>query len=287
VRGPLRIFVEVACELDPELTLRVDRATGEALADDGDLAVRVCPAGCAAIDLALELGVHHRQTAVFAFSLGEGHREALVDALARGAHAAIEVIGGAPEAVPPAALAEWLAQRGADLVIMGRLAGPVAACRGWAHLAGLDRLALCDQGLRAERCLGRGDREQVEAGLPAAVRIESPVRPRYLARARLAAARRRPIDDAELPDLARGAAAIERGGLAPARARTRLGTAPPVPARPARGSERLQALLGLGVTRPASVTSAAEEQPSTPEAMAESFVRYLAHHHLTPDLPDR
>jgi hypothetical protein len=132
--------------------------------------------------------------------------------------------------------------------------------------------------LRAVRWLERGNREQVAARLPAAVRLhDEGARPPYIARARLQAAAGRAVERATLPAEEAPARGVETGPLQPARARTRAGT----PAAPTAASagDRLQALLGLG-RAPAAAPRRAGRAAATPEEMAEEFVRYLLHHNL-------
>lgn len=267
------VLVQVWCEIDPTLNVRVDRHTGEAMADPPDRLRRVTPLGRVGVHAGLRLG-----GTVTAFALGGGHRDALHHALAAGADRAIELLaaGDDPEALALAPLADWIQRQQPDLVIADRLAGFLAGQLGWAHLAGLDDLQISGGLLRAVRFLERGDREWVTAKLPAAVRLQSEsVRPPYVSRARFQAVGDERIERESLP--ATEAAATEVGSLQQTRPRTRLGKVPAAPA--ASASDRLQALLGLG--KPASLaTQVNEKTVATPEQMAEEFVRYLAHHQL-------
>jgi electron transfer flavoprotein alpha/beta subunit len=282
------VLVEVSCELDPTLNLRVDRGTGEAMPEPGDVARRIKPSGSVAVDVALELARTAAAGCVVGFALGGGHEAALHDALARGAERALS-LSAEPGGGPPGErrVAEWLRAEQADLVLMGHSAGAVAARVGWAHLAGLDQLRLRERRLYATRNLGRGDREEVESALPAVVRIEINRRPVYIARARLrAAARDHAIGEAILPGPdATLPAAVVAGPLSAARARTRLGAAAVPPPASTRASGRLQSLMAAGGNKaPVSASpKPGAEAPATPEAQAESFVRYLAHHNLLVD----
>jgi electron transfer flavoprotein alpha/beta subunit len=272
----LRVFVQVWCEIDPTLNVRIDRQSGRPAADPGDRLWRVSPLGKVAVATASGLG-----GSVTAFALGDGHADALRSALAAGAGRAVELLapGEDAEAVAVAGLAEWLRDQRPDLVIADRLSGPLAARLGWAHLAGLDELRVEDGRLRAVRFLGRGDREVVTARLPAAVRLQAEaVRVPYVARARIHAAAGRPIERETLSGPAPTAAAA--GPLQVARARTRLGKQP-APAASSAGA-RLQALMGAGTSRPAAPRRAGPATP-TPEELAEEFVRYLLHHGLLPE----
>jgi electron transfer flavoprotein alpha/beta subunit len=271
----LRVFVQVWCEIDPTLNVRVDRATGQPLPEDGDELHRVSPLGRAGVGAAVALP----GARVTAFAVGPGHRDALRHALAAGAAQAIELLaeGADPTAVALPALADWLCGR-ADLVLADRAAGLLAARLGWSHLAGLDELRVRDGVLHAVRLLGRGDRELVTARLPAAVRLHADaLRPAYIARARLAA-----VSEAVIESVALGSATpdpIAVGPLEPARPRVRQGQAVP---RSGSGSSRLQALLRPGGARGPQSAAAARPAPQTPEQMAEEFVRYLKHHDLLP-----
>ena len=271
----VRVFVEVWCEIDPTLNVRVDRQTARPVVEPGDQLWRVSPLGRAAVAVALGLD----DPAVTAFAVGAGHEEALRHALAAGAARAVELrcAGDAPEVPPVASLAAWLRRQQADLVIAGRLAGLVAARLGWAHLAGLGDLQVCGSFLHAVRWLERGNREQVAARLPAAVRLhDEGVRPPYVARARLQAAAGRAVERETLPVDEAPARGVETGPLQPARARTRAGTPAPTAAS---AGDRLHALLGLG-RAPAAAPRRADRAAATPEEMAEEFVRYLLHHNL-------
>jgi electron transfer flavoprotein alpha/beta subunit len=267
------VFVQVWCEVDPTLNVRVDRQTGLPAPEEGDQLRRVSPLGRAGVASALALG----DAAVTAFALGGGHVEALHHALAAGAGRAVELLSPAGGPVSAAALARWLLPQGPDLVIADRLAGLVAARLGWAHLAGLDNLRIVGDVLRAVRLLDRGDREVVTARLPAAVRLQTEsVRAPYVAWSRLQSATGRPLERQTLPE---GAPDDQAAPLQVARARTRLGQTPAPSAAPA--SARLQALLGGGRQTPAPARPA-QDTAATPEQMAEEFVRYLLHHHLLP-----
>jgi electron transfer flavoprotein alpha/beta subunit len=271
----LRIFVQVWCEIDPTLNVRIDRETAQPVSDSADRLLRVSPLGRAGVAAAQRL----RADSVTAFALGAGHTEALRHALAAGATQVVELLsdGEDRDQITPAALADWLRSRQADLTIADRLAGLAAARLGWAHLAGLDGLRIEDGRLRAVRFLGRGDRELVTATLPAVVRLQTEsVQPPYVCRARIDAATQRPIEQVVLAGPQ--PSATQMGPLQAARPRTRLGQGPVTPNGAASG--RLQALLGGTAT--AAPLRRAEESAETPEQLAEKFVRYLAHHDLLP-----
>jgi electron transfer flavoprotein alpha/beta subunit len=276
----LRVFVQVWCEIDPAPNVRIDRQTGKSIVDEGDVLLRVSPLGRSGVGAALGLG----QVNVTAFALGGGHADALQHALAAGAQRAVELsaAGADPEAISVASLADWLRRQQADLVIADRLAGLVAGRLGWAHLAGLADLSVVDGKLRAVRHLGRGDREVVTARLPAAVRLQNEsVHPDYVARARIHAVAESRIEHETLAARETPARPEEAGPLQPVRPRVRLGKPAPLSAKS--GSDRLQALLGLGKS-PAGAAAKREEKPAaTPEQMAEEFVRYLVHHNLLPE----
>jgi electron transfer flavoprotein alpha/beta subunit len=271
----LRIFVQVCCEIDPTLNVRIDRETAQPVSDSADRLLRASPLGRAGVAAARRL----RADSVTAFALGTGHTDALRQALAAGATSAVELLGDGEnrDHITPAALADWLRSQQADLTIMDRAAGLIAARLGWAHLAGLDELRIEDGPLRAVRFLGRGDREVVTAGLPAVVRLQTEsVQPPYVCRARIKAVAERPIEQVVLSALQ--ACALEMGPLQAARPRTRLGQGPATPSGAASG--RLQALLGG--TASAAPPRRAEDVAETPEQLADKFIRYLAHHDLLP-----
>lgn len=273
-----RIFVQVWCEVDPTLNLRVDRQTGAPIVDDGDLLMRISPLGRAAIAEALKIG----NADVTAFAIGSRNEDALRHALAAGASRAVQL---QPEcdALSVTMFANWLSEQKPDLVIADSIAGRVAARLGWAHLAGIDQLRIESGKLRAIRHLGRGDCESVTALLPAVVRLqtESPG-VRYISRARLAKIANLPIEQVTLNRSSSGSNTVEIGGLQLTRPRTRLGAAPA--AAPAKAMDRLNALMGLGGGTKAAAPKAPEPTTKTPEQMAEEFVRYLAHHNLLDDL---
>lgn len=274
----LRIFVQVWCEIDPTLNVRIERATATPVVEPGDQLWRVSPLGRTAVASALGL-----DASVTAFALGSGHADALRHALAAGAARAVELRGeGAGPSL--AALADWLRGQAPDLVIGDRLVGRLAARLGWAHLAGLDELSIEQGTLRAVRHLGRGDREVVRARLPAAVRLQSEaVHPRYVSRSRLQAAADLTIEQHVLcHDLATGA----DGLLQAARPRTRRSQTTSTPTASS-ASDRLQALIGAASspTPHPTRTSAGGPvgEPTAPAQLAEEFVRYLLHHDLLPN----
>lgn len=266
----IRIFVQVWCEVDPTLNLRVDRQTGSPVADNGDQLMRISPLGRAGVTAALAIP----GSEVTAFALGEGNEEALRHALAAGASHAVQVAA--------ASVSEWLREQKPDLVIADRIAGSLAARLGWAHLAGLDQLQIGNGQLRAIRHLGRGDCEQVTARLPAVVRLQpDAVRALYVSRARISSVSNRPIERVNLSASAPIASDAEFGPLQLARPRTRLGAAPAV--APAKAMDRLNALMGIGGGAKVASPKTPEPTAKTPEQMAEEFVRYLAHHNLLDD----
>jgi electron transfer flavoprotein alpha/beta subunit len=271
-----RILVQVWCEIDPTLNVRLDRQTGQPLVDPGDRLWRVSPLGRAAVAAAVPLGA----ATVTAFALGSGHTEALRHALVAGATDAVELSaeGADDAALSVAVLAEWLRQQHADLVIADRLAGLVAARLSWAHLAGLAELRVHEGVLRAVRFLGRGDREVVTARLPAAVRLRGEsLRVPYVSQSRLRAAAERRIQQQRLPGPELSSS--PPGPLQMARARTRLGQASV--AAPTSASGRLQALMGGGKVPPVAAPRA-DRSSATPDQLAEEFIRYLLHHDLLP-----
>lgn len=302
----LRIFVQVWCEVDPTLNVRVDRQSGAPIVESGDVLMRVSPLGRFGVVTALELagssqgseaqnlgktepppfGCYggERFAEVVAFSLGDGHEPALHHALAAGAKRAVQINlpKGDPNSDCLACLAEWLREQKPDLVIADRIAGRLAARLGWAHLAGLDQLQIGGSQLRAIRHLGRGDCESVTAKLPAVVRLQTAnPRTRYVAQARLAHAASRTIEQASLNVSATSRKDAELGPLQLSRPRTKLGSAPV--AAPISGLDRLSALMGFGKVASTLTPSVSEPVNKTPDQMAEEFVRYLAHHNLLND----
>lgn len=259
----MRVLVQVWCEIDPTLNVRIDRQTSLPIAERGDQLYRVSPLGRSGVAAGARLGE------VTAFALGAGHEAALRYALAGGAIRAVE-LGD----VNSRDLASWVQSQAVDLVIADRLAGAVAARLSWSHLAGLADLRIAGGELNAVRWLERGDRELVTARLPAAIRLQAEdVRPPYVARARLQAAAGREI---ERVDFAKAAeAAPPPIALQLTRPRTKQGT---LPAASTSASERLQALMSGAVPTPSA--KKADTEPRTVEEMAEEFVRYLLHNRL-------
>src|SRR5439155_23139279 len=102
----LRVLVQVWCEIDPTLNVRIDRQSGQPLTDPGDRLWRVSPLGRAGVAAAMQLG----GAAVSAFALGSGHTEALRHALAAGAADAVELVadGADRAALSVPELTEWL-----------------------------------------------------------------------------------------------------------------------------------------------------------------------------------
>lgn len=290
-----QVFVQVWCEVDPTLNLRVDRQTGAPIADHSDQLMRVGPLGRFGLTTALQIP----GAEVVAFCLGEGHEAALRHALAAGASRAVQL--KLPSVAAPMSertadplacargyeivvgpLADWLRDRKPDLVIADRIAGRIAARLGWAHLAGLDQLRIENGQLRAIRQLGRGDCESVMAKLPAVVRLQTEApRLRYIARAKIMQASHQEIERVGLTPSSAAGNEAEVGPLQLARPRTKLGATPA--AAPASGLDRLSALMGIGSGGPTAAAKAAEPTQKAPQQMAEEFVRYLAHHNLLND----
>jgi electron transfer flavoprotein alpha/beta subunit len=276
----LHILVQVWCELDPTLNVRIDRQTSELIADEGDQLRRISPLGRAGVEAARQLA----SARITAFALGSGHEPALRYALASGATSAVELQtpDDQPETGTMLALANWLARQQADLVIADRQAGRLAARLGWAHLAGLVDVQVQHKTLSAVRLLERGNREAVTARLPAVVRLaeESLLVP-YIARARLHAAAAHPLVRQTLAGPELSTAGSTLGPLQPARVRTRT----PQSAAPAAASasDRLGALMGLGRAPTPSPSRLQANMESTPEQLAEELVRYLTHHGLLPE----
>jgi len=309
--NPRHIYVQVWTEIDPTLNVRVDRRSGEAHAEDGDLLHRVSPLGRAAVAAALAMS----STRVTVFAIGCGHREALQHGLAAGAAEAVELVSIGREitdvgrALLPArvaatgrsahptnatlisrtmlspagpsesAVADWLLHRQPDLVIADRMAGLIAGRLGWSHFAGLDDLQFNEHRLQAVRHLGRGEREVVTARLPAVVRLQTElIRPPYISRARIQAASPDEIPCERLTgEELQGI--VEIGPFQPTRARTRFGRQ----ARPSssRGMDRLTALMSApGVTQQVDGSQPSLADNASAEEMAEEFVRYLMHHDL-------
>lgn len=271
----LNTFVEVWNEIDPTLNVRIDRETGIPSATNGDVLNRVSPLGRTAMSVAANVP----NARITAFATGTGHRESLQHALAAGATRAVELTtdAGASDQVSIASLATWLRDENPDLVIAGRRAGPIAGHLGWSHLAGLERVKIESNRLRTIRNVGRGDREIVTARLPAIVRLHGELlRPPYISRARIQAVSANKIHQKVLPEDVTSSS-IDAGRLQPARTRTRLGEKSQV--RSERGMDRLGALMTASGGNSAE-SKLLEPLDSSPEQMAEEFVRYLVHHQL-------
>ena len=284
---PYNVYVQVWCEIDPTLNVRVDRRTGECTPEEGDILTRVSPLGRAGVAAALDLA----GADVTAFAIGEAHRDALRHALAAGATSAVllslpgeaepnergQMSGDQSFALP---LANWLREQTANLIVMDRLAGLVAGHLGWSHFAGVDQLEITGGRLHAIRHLGRGEREIVSAEIPAAVRLNEhgPPAP-YINRHRLTVAGEGEIREATLPSYEHQPQ-VEIGALQAVRLRTR--GVQRTPKAPARGMDRLQALMSGTSGASSSPQKADESREATPDEMADEFVRYLAHHQLLP-----
>ncbi len=265
----MKIYVQVACEFDPDLNPRVDRRTGEVRAEPGDQLMRVWPLGRLGISRAMQL----KGAEVTAFALGPEHEPALRYALAAGARRAVAVLCN-PDKLPTQTLSRWLEEEKPDLVIADRLAGGLAWLAGWSHLGALSDLELREGRLLAVRHLGRGHRQRVSAALPAAVRL-APSPPPYISRTRLKAVADKTIETFELEGEA--AAGVEVGPLQPARARTRGAQKN---AKSSKASDRVKALMGLAAPATPATPAPTEDVSQTPDSMAEEFVRYLKHHQL-------
>jgi len=262
----MKVFVQMWCELDPVLSPRVDRQKDALVAEKGDTLFRVSPIARRAVaDAALFA------QEIVAFCLGDEHRTSLRHALAGGAHEAI-VLQCSEECISE--FAHWLTDESMDILIGDRMVGLVAAQAGWAHLAGVEKLSIGCRGLNAIRNLERGNREQVTATLPAALRLHGGLRAPYISKARLAAV----SEDRIRTQVLAGSfqPLIETGPLQPTRPRTKLGSNT-APARPISGKSRLDALMGMsGAVRAVKP----EKRVKSTEELAEEFVRYLAHHRL-------
>lgn len=274
----MKIFVQVGCELDPELNLRVDRRSGEVKPEEGDRLFRVWPLGRAGISAALELP----ESEVVAFALGDEHDEALRHAVAAGAHQAYKLAFD-EEQLPTKVLADWLREQSPDLVIADRLAGGLSWHLGWAHLSGLAGLRVEDGRLVAFQHMGKGNRYEVSAPLPVAVRLSSEsLRLPYISRTRIRAVEMPCWEEVDLevdPDV--DSTEVEIGNLQPARARTRGAKKTK---KKSKASDRVKALMGLCApsSAPTPVAKQQDEQPEeqSPEGMAQEFIRYLKHHEL-------
>jgi len=246
----MKVLVQVWCEIDPTLNVRIDRQSGTALADTGDELARVSHLGRAGMTAAVDLGA----TEIVAFGTD---REALIHALAAGATHAVELEGSD--------VTKWIAEQKPDLAIIDRQ--PIRL--PWAHLAGIEDLRVESGRLHAMRRLGRGNKESCIATLPAIVRLqtESP-RYQYVSQTKIARAAGKSIEHVVI-----GGEAEPVGPLQATRPRTKLGAAP---AAPASAMNRLNALMGLGK----SAKPVAAPANKTPDDMAEEFVRYISHHNL-------
>lgn len=275
-----RVLVQVWCEIDPTLNVRIDRQMGNPIADEGDLLTRVSPLGRLGVFEALRLdGVH-----VTAFALGDNAADALRHALAAGAERALALLFSGADAEPFSlgALAGWFQREQPNLIIADRWTGLLAARLGWSHLAGLSDLRIEAGRLHAVRHLGRGERELVTAQPPAALRLQTEiVKPPYVSRARIQAIAESRIERVELSAEPESNVA-EVGPVQLARARVRMGkTAAPAGAS---ANDRLQALMGLAGAKPSTTPRREGKASPTPDEMAEEFVRYLAHHQLLPNV---
>ncbi len=274
-----RVFVQVWCELDPALILRVESGAKRPVAEPGDQLLRVSLAGRRGIAEAQALAGWE----ITAFSLGKDHDVALRHALAAGADHAVRlcVAEAETEARIIGALARWLAEERPSLVIGDRRMGQVAARLKWAHLAGLRSLRHEAGTITARRTLERGAEEEVWATVPALVRVESGDNPvPYVAWARMAQVRDHAIRTVWIGgEAGRYDREGRPGDLYVTRPRTKLGLAEVTSAKPAKAADRMGALMGL--SRPGGPKVAAKPPGTavrTPEHLAEELVRYLAHH---------
>jgi electron transfer flavoprotein alpha/beta subunit len=268
----MRVLVEVGCELDPTLNVRVQG--GQVFCEAGDKLSRVKPLGRRGIDLATGIAAAE----IISFALGPANEEALLHSLAAGARRAVQLMGeGLEERQGRTALAAWLLAQKPQLVIGERAVAVAAATLGWAFLSGVERLDWRGEKLQVVRSLGRGDRERLETTLPAVVCLGEG-RPRYLARARLLEADRENRIETETLINSPEAKTLEKGDLQPARLRTRVAEKT-VPVSGG-AQKRLQALMKGESARESNKprSPAAEVEPPTLEAQAETFLRYLAHH---------
>lgn len=277
----MKIFVQVGCEMDPMINVRVDRESGAAHPEPGDRLMRVGLSGRLNVAVAVSLDA----TEVTAFAIGPGHSEALQHALAAGAGRAIALRqadstnAAAPTTIP--ALADWLSEQQPDLVIGGRIVGGIAGRLGWAHLAGVGDLQLDRGRLHGIRHLERGNREEVHATLPAAVRLHiGVVRPPYISRSRIQSVSTSEIIQGSLSDDT-GDVLMEIGPMHQKRERTR--GAQTKHTTSSRGMDRLNSLM-KGQEQPGRVAEKPSNiEPRKPEDLANEFVRYLRHYDLLPE----
>lgn len=270
------ILVQVWCEIDPTINVRIDRQSGVPHAEPGDVLLRVSPWGRANVAAALSI----ENAEVTAVACGTGHVEALRHALAAGAGSAIELVQSshASSTFQVGVLAEWSRHRDIDLFIGDRTIGCLAGRLGWAHLAGVGGLTIHSERLHAIRYLERGAREEVTASLPASVVLcADTIRPPYVSRGRIGEV---PLDQIQREEIRSSdeTPTAEIGPLQQKRERTRAGQT--TRSTSSRGADRLASLMQPGSAAAKSQTTASAEEPQSAEELAEQFVRYLRHHDL-------
>jgi len=268
----MKIFVQVWCEIDPTLNVRIDRNTGTPMPEPGDKLMRVSPLGRYGVDTAVNL-CKLSAGKVTAFCIGNEDSPALRHALASGASEAIVL---ETSHLSAATLSAWLKTQSAKLVICDRIAGLVAYRLGWSHLSGIDQLQIKNNKLHCLRFLERGNREQMQATLPAIIRLQQEsVKPRYVPFARLEAVKDKEFETVKLIGK-KTSREIEVGPLQQARARTKVGQRPMK--TKASGMDRLSALMTSH--QPKSAPTSRPKKDLTPQQLAEDFVRYLGHQNL-------
>lgn len=265
--------------------------------DDKSLAVvqkdqRPCwitnPVDRTALEAALAIKERERTVQVTAVSYVHPDRaEAVCHAMARGADRAVmiedEKESEKDAATVSAALSRFLARERVDLVLCGNRSmdsgmacvGPfIAEHLGIPQVTGAVEIAILNQNktIMVHRRLDKGNREVIEADLPAVVTVDGMlVQPRYVSAYALMAARKRSIERITLESLG-----MEKTGSV----RMRLIKVEPPRPRPKRtftpdvrlsAAERMKMIRSGGMARKTET----EALTGTPESIAEGIVAFL------------
>lgn len=279
----MRIAVCLAHVLDATCALAIEERSGAVQQAEPEPIRIVNPPDRAALDLAMGLRADGRGEVVAVTAGPESSREALLYALARGADRAVHILdmGGAlrwPAALA-AALGDFLGRMEADLVLCGDRTledgsgqvGPfLAEALGWPQVTSVIDVAWnADSGqMRVERRLARGQRQVVEASLPALLVVDAGARePPYVSLWSRHRARERPIETYPIPPTVPREERVRLLRIGPPRPRAKR---IPIPDKTLSAADRMRQLMAGGTKR---VEGKLVEGP--PDQAAERIVAFL------------
>jgi electron transfer flavoprotein beta subunit len=285
----MKIAVLIKPVLDCGVRLAIDKPSLQVTQQDQQPQWIVNPADRAALEAALALKhqVDHAEIAAVSYVPSE-RTEGLHFALARGADRGIIIEDddalGRDAAGTAAVLSAFLAGEGMDLILCGNQAldnamscvGPsIAELLDCAQATGAVRIAPDAEGktLRIQRRLEKGNREEIQCSLPAAVTVDSMIAdPVYVSVYAVTAAQGRELERRS------GRALVKQNDVAP---RTTLVSIDPPRPRPKRtfipdtklsAAERMKMIRSGGMTKK---KKDAESLSGSPESSAEGIISFL------------